>query len=100
MSSFKHFRDFYPYYLQQHSDWRCRRWHYLGSTLVLLGLLVSLSLEYYWLLLALPVIGYGCAWWGHYRYEGNKPATFQNPVYSFIADWVMYAAWLKSKFQR
>lgn len=97
MASFQNFADFYQYYLQQHSDPRCRSLHYLGSTLVWAGLLLVVVLEHYWLLPALPIVGYGCAWWGHYRYEHNQPATFQHPLYSFAADWVMYWEWIKSK---
>ena len=35
------------------------------------------------------VIGYACAWYSHFFIEGNKPATFGHPLYSFAADWVM-----------
>jgi len=37
----------------------------------------------------LPLLGYGFAWIGHALFEKNKPATFEYPWYSFIADWVM-----------
>jgi hypothetical protein len=43
-----------------------------------------------WWLPAGLVFGYGCAWFGHYRFEKNKPATFKYPFYSFLADWVMF----------
>ena len=35
------------------------------------------------------VFGYACAWYSHFFIEGNKPATFGHPLYSFAADWVM-----------
>lgn len=41
------------------------------------------------LMLLLPVIGYGFAWVGHFVFEKNRPATFEYPLYSFMADWVM-----------
>lgn len=79
---YKSFAEFYPFYLSQHSDPVCRGLHYLGSILVLLLLLFSLlSGQFVWLL-ALPVVGYGFAWIGHFGFEHNKPATFQYPVYS------------------
>jgi hypothetical protein len=40
--------------------------------------------------LATPVAGYAFAWAGHFGFEKNRPATFKYPVYSFLADWVMY----------
>jgi hypothetical protein len=42
------------------------------------------------LLWFIPLIGYGFAWVGHFFYEHNKPATFQYPLYSLMADWVMF----------
>jgi hypothetical protein len=44
----------------------------------------------FWLLLFAVIIGYGFAWVGHFFFEKNKPATFTYPLYSFIADWVMF----------
>ncbi|BCV64597.1 DUF962 domain-containing protein [Shewanella algae] len=94
---YKSFAEFYPFYLSQHSDPVCRGLHYLGSTLVLLILLCSLlSGQFVWLL-ALPVVGYGFAWIGHFGFEHNKPATFQYPVYSLMADWVMLAQFVSGK---
>ena len=94
---YKSFAEFYPFYLSQHSDPLCRGLHYLGSTLVLLILLFSLlSGQFVWLL-ALPVVGYGFAWMGHFGFEHNKPATFQYPVYSLMADWVMLAQFVSGK---
>ncbi|MCC5856274.1 MAG: DUF962 domain-containing protein [Idiomarina sp.] len=93
--SFKNFSEFYPYYLKEHSDPRCRAMHYVGSTLVLVVLAAALLLPNYWLLLLLPVIGYGFAWVGHFVFEHNKPATFKYPGYSLLGDWVMYKdAWV------
>ncbi|MGM0428711.1 MAG: Mpo1-like protein [Pseudomonadota bacterium] len=93
--SYSSFKEFYPYYLQEHSDKRCRILHYIGSTLVLAVLTYALVSANYWWLLALPVIGYGFAWLGHFVFEKNKPATFQYPLYSLLGDWVMYKdAWV------
>ncbi len=39
---------------------------------------------------ALPPIGYGFAWVGHFVFEKNRPATFKNPLYSLVGDWVMF----------
>ena len=39
-------------------------------------------------------LGYGPAWVGHYFFEGNRPATFVHPVFSFQGDIVMCADYL------
>lgn len=86
---FKSFAEFYPYYLAEHSHPTCRRLHYVGSVLVLALLGYVLATQQWLLLLALPVVGYGFAWVGHFVFEKNKPATFRHPLYSFLGDWVM-----------
>ncbi|MDX1724809.1 MAG: Mpo1-like protein [Pseudomonas sp.] len=83
------FAEFYPYYLQEHSNPICRRLHYVGSLLVLGILAYALATQQWLWLLAMPVAGYGFAWVGHFVFEKNRPATFQYPLYSFMGDWVM-----------
>ena len=41
-------------------------------------------------IVAAPVVGYGMSWIGHFVFEKNKPASFKQPIYSFMGDWVMY----------
>jgi len=84
------FREFYPFYLSEHSDPTCRRLHFIGSTLVLLVFAAAVATQRWMLLLLLPVLGYGFAWIGHFFFEHNRPATFSHPFYSFAGDWVMY----------
>lgn len=90
MQTFSSFKEFYPFYLAEHQNRTCRRLHFIGSSLVLLVLVMSIVMSNYWLLLLLPVVGYGFAWVGHFAFEKNRPATFKYPVYSLMADWVMY----------
>ncbi|MBE7636793.1 DUF962 domain-containing protein [Sneathiella sp. P13V-1] len=87
---FASFKEFYPFYLSEHSDVTCRRLHFIGSALVLV-VLAAVILNSYWVLLwTLPVIGYGFAWVGHFFFEKNRPATFKYPFYSLMGDWVMF----------
>jgi hypothetical protein len=88
--AYRSFRDFYPHYLAEHSDRTCRRLHFVGSSLVLALVAAAAATGMWWLLLLAPVAGYGFAWFGHFYFEKNRPATFTNPIYSFIGDWVMW----------
>ena len=91
------FRDFYPFYLSEHSDRTCRRLHFVGSSAGLACAVLALaSLDPWWLLAGL-VAGYAFAWVGHFFFEKNRPATFTHPLYSFIGDWVMWKDMLTGK---
>lgn len=90
MRSFQSFREFYPYYLQEHTNKTCRRLHFIGSTLVLIVLAYAIITQTWQALWLMPLAGYGFAWAGHAFYEHNKPATFKYPFYSLMGDWVMY----------
>ena len=83
------FKDFYPYYLSEHSDGTCRFLHFMGSCCVLTLLAIAIATGSWFLCLFLPVAGYGFAWVGHFFFEKNRPATFSYPFYSLLADWVM-----------
>lgn len=87
---FNSFSEFYPFYLQEHSNDTCRRLHFIGSTLVLAIIAYSIYSGDLHLLWSLPIVGYGFAWVGHFFFEKNKPATFKYPFYSLMGDWVMY----------
>jgi len=97
MSRFASFREFYPFYLSEHSHRVSRRLHFIGSC----GVLLLLAWTIYtgnarWLLAAL-FCGYGFAWVGHFFFEKNRPATFQHPFYSFAGDWVMFVDVLRGR---
>lgn len=91
------FRDFYPYYLSEHRNRTCRQLHFAGTTLVLAILVAAVVMRNAWLLLLIPVAGYGFAWVGHFAFEKNRPATFKHPLYSLMGDWVMYWQLLTGK---
>ena len=99
MARFASFREFYPYYLTEHSNRTSRRLHFLGSLGVLALLAVALATRNPWWLLAALVCGYGFAWVGHFFFEKNRPATFRHPFYSFAGDWVMFKDILTGKIR-
>jgi hypothetical protein len=61
------FAEFWPFYLREHSQPMTRTLHFTGTTLSLLLLLSALALRNGW------------------------PATFKYPLWSFAADWKMWA---------
>ncbi len=88
--TFDSFRQYYAYYLTQHTDPVCRTLHFIGSTLVLVTLATAVATRNPWLLPLMPLIGYGFAWVGHFAFERNKPASFGHPFYALACDWVMW----------
>ena len=90
MSRFASFREFYPFYLSEHSNRTSRRLHFVGSCLALALAATALVQRNAWWLLAALVAGYAFAWVGHFFFEKNRPATFKHPFYSFAGDWVMF----------
>ena len=89
-SEFRSLREFYPYYLQEHSNPVCRRLHFIGTSLVIVIAAAALATGNLALLWVLPFAGYGFAWVGHFVYEKNRPATFKHPFYSLASDFLMY----------
>lgn len=97
--SYHSFKEFYPFYLSQHQNPTCRRLHFVGSLLVLVTLFSVVITRQFHYLFALPLIGYGFAWIGHFFFEKNKPATFIYPFYSLLGDWVMFKDMLFGKIK-
>lgn len=89
-AAYRRFRDFYPFYLSQHSTRGCRWLHFVGTSLGLAAALHAFSTLNFWWLAAGLVAGYALAWIGHFFLEKNRPATFSHPLYSFMGDWVMW----------
>ena len=95
--AFKTFAEFYPFYLQEHSNRTCRRLHFIGTSLSLLFLIGLVVTGHIWYLVAAFISGYGFAWIGHFVFEKNRPASFKRPLFSFRGDWVMWRDMLTGK---
>lgn len=97
---YKTWKDFYPFYLKEHSHPVNRGLHFIGTSIALGCLLGFITTGKWWILIYALVSGYFFAWIGHFFIEKNRPATFTYPLYSFLSDWVMYAAMLLGKLQQ
>lgn len=86
----KTFKEFWPFYLQEHSNPLNRRLHFVGTFFVHVVLLYALFTQQWVMLWLLPVIGYGFAWVGHFIIEKNRPATFKHPLWSLRGDFKMF----------
>ncbi|MFY4776106.1 Mpo1-like protein [Metabacillus sp. RGM 3146] len=88
--NFQSYKEFWPFYLSQHSKPATRRWHFAGTSFVFVFFILSIVFLNFWFLLLAPVTAYSIAWISHFFIEGNKPATFGHPLWSLRADFRMY----------
>ncbi len=89
------FAEFWPHYLREHARPATRAVHVAGTWAAAALLLVGLLLGPWWLVLLVPVVGYGAAWFSHLLIERNRPATFSHPIWSLRGDLLM--AWLAAR---
>ena len=83
-------KSFYSSYLNEHQNITCRRLHFVGSSLGLLGIATALNSRKPSYAIKEVIAGYACAWVGHYFFEKNKPAMFKYPLQRFVSDFRMY----------
>ena len=94
---FRTYAEFWPFYLGEHAKSSTRAVHYVGSIASVAALILALATRDGWLLLAVPLLGYGPAWFGHFFIEKNRPATFQAPVWSLVSDYRMCGLFLPGR---
>jgi len=97
MSRYGSFEEFWPFYLREHSRRATRLLHVAGTSLVLLLALAAAATGKWWLVAAIPFVGYGFAWASHFAVERNRPATFSYPLWSLRADFRMWRLWLTGR---
>jgi len=85
----RNYNEFYRFYLTEHRNITSRRLHVLGSTIGAYWIAKAIRHRKPKYVLYGLIPGYACAWVGHFLYEKNKPASFKQPLYSFISDWRM-----------
>ena len=83
------FKNYYNHYLSLHQNKWCRCLHIVGN-LATLGFICAMVYTEMWLILLLtPFIVYPFAWSGHFFFEKNKPAAWNNPLKAKACDWKM-----------
>ena len=85
----KNYNEFYRFYLTEHRNINSRRLHAVGSSLGIYFWAKAIRQRKAKYLAYGLLSGYTCAWVGHFLHEHNKPASFKQPLYSFISDWRM-----------
>uniref|UniRef100_A0A7C9CK78 DUF962 domain-containing protein n=1 Tax=Opuntia streptacantha TaxID=393608 RepID=A0A7C9CK78_OPUST len=97
--NFRTLDDFWAFYMTQHSKPSTRRWHFTGTLSAILILIYALLFNRF-LIVLVPLIGYGMAWYSHFFIEGNVPATFGHPFWSFYCDFKMFGLMLTGGMDR
>ena len=86
----KTFEDFWPFYLNEHSNPLNRKLHFIGTMFIHLICFYVFFTGQIKLMIYVPLVGYGFAWGGHFFIEKNRPATFKYPLWSLVADFKMF----------
>lgn len=93
------YSEFWPVYLAAHSKPRTRALHFAGTLLAGCLLAAGACLGCWRWALAAVILGYAFAWAGHFLVEGNRPASFGYPLWSFYSDLRMLALWLTGRLE-
>ena len=93
------FEEFWPYYLGEHRHPKTQLFHFLGTSLAITLAIYAFGSGNFYLLFLVPVVGYGFAWFSHFYFEKNKPASFRYPLWSLRADLKLFALLLIGKIK-
>lgn len=97
--NFRNMDEFWAFYMTQHSKPTTRRLHFAGTVASLACLLFALFFNL-WLLILVPFLGYGFAWYSHFFVERNTPATFGHPLWSLLCDYKMFGLMLTGRMDK
>ena len=85
--------DFWPWYLEEHSDPR-NQWLHVLAVITNVVITATALISGRWaLLLVGPLCAYSMAWTGHLVFQRNVPASIRYPYWSLKAELRM--VWLK-----
>lgn len=94
------FEQFWPYYLDQHGQRETRQLHIAGTGIAIASLAAYAITRRPAFLVAAVAGSYGPAWLSHAAIENNKPATFDYPLWSLLADLKMFSLWSRGKLDQ
>ena len=97
MKKYTTLKEFYPYYLSEHSDKYTKLFHFIGTSFTFFFLFAFIATFNVLYLILIPLSGYGFAWVSHFFIEKNKPATFTYPFFSLVSDYIMFFEILRGK---
>lgn len=97
----KTFKEFYTFYLTEHSKMATRIFHFIGTLLIFVVLFYVIQSGKERFLWYIPIFGYGFAWFSHAVFEKNKPTIFSYPLFTLAADFKLFFELLigKQKFK-
>lgn len=82
--------QYYKYYLTLHEHPKCRLLHFIGQWMTIIFMSFVIYKKLWLFLIVSPFIIYPFAWSGHYFFENNRPAAFNDPLKAKISDWLMF----------
>lgn len=97
--NFRSLDEFWAFYVTQHSKPATRRWHFVATISGIFFLICSMFFNW-WFLVCVPFSSYGLAWYSHFFIEGNIPATFGHPFWSFLCDFKMFGLMLTGNMEK
>lgn len=98
----KTYKEFYQFYLTEHSKPLTKVFHFVGILLVFAVIFYVIGSGKERFLWYCPIFGFGLAWFSHAVFEKNVPATFKYPIWSIFSDFKMFFELLigKQKFSK
>ena len=85
------FSEFWPSYVLAHRLPLTRGFHSVGTLTGWALLLAAAVFRQPWFILAALLVPYAFAWISHFFVEHNRPASFDHPLWSWLADQKMVA---------
>lgn len=89
-TTYNTFAEFWPKYLLEHSNPLNQKLHFIGTTLAIVFLVLTVVQMQPAYFPAAVVSGYFFAWIGHFFVQKNRPLTFKYPFKSLAADFKLY----------